>query len=219
MLEPFPSRKRICLGLSSLPVGVCPADQAVWKLSRHCRFHPGVSPVSPGSVSAFRTAEPSPSQMPERTRTILCLDAHLKLQRIDQFPFSSLHFCQFLCQCLLTLRYHVLGCRLLCFLYINGTAGIFFQVLCHLPGYLFTLTDQVGWVAQLMAFRMPKKIQKEQVILPGKESGPSAYHLAVQAPDLCRPQHHNTIHARAVPPLCKKHGIAKHVVSSDIKLL
>ena len=55
------------------------------------------------------------------------------------------------------------------------------------------------------------------MFLSGIKPGSPAYHLAVQAPYLCRPKHHYTVHGRAVPSFCQKHRITQHVVFSPFK--
>ena len=69
-----------------------------------------------------------------------------------------------------------------------------------------------------MALRMPQEIQQEKVVLSGEQPGPAPYHLTVQAADLCGPEHHLTVHGRAVPPFRQQHGIAQDVVPAGLKV-
>ena len=72
-------------------------------------------------------------------------------------------------------------------------------------------------MAQLMALRMPQKIQQKKMVLPFAEPGTAPYHLAVQAPHLRGATHDHTVHRGAVPAFGQQHGIAQDVVVSPVK--
>ena len=55
------------------------------------------------------------------------------------------------------------------------------------------------------------------MVLPRVQPGAPPHHLAVQAPYLCRAQHHDAVHRRAVPPLRQQHGVAQHVITAAPK--
>ena len=73
-------------------------------------------------------------------------------------------------------------------------------------------------MAQLMPLRVPQKIQQQQMILSRRQAGTPSHHLAVQAPHLGRPEHHDTVNRRAVPAFRQQHGITEDVVTAGLKI-
>lgn len=70
-------------------------------------------------------------------------------------------------------------------------------------------------MAQIVAVSVPQEVQQQKVVLSclGTEPGTTAYHLAVQAPHLCRTEYHNAVHRGTIPSFCQQHRIAEHIVS------
>ena len=74
-------------------------------------------------------------------------------------------------------------------------------------------------MAELVPVRMPQKIQQEQVVFAGGETGTAPDHLRVQGAYLRRPEHNDAVDRGAVPALCQQHGIAEHIIASLLKAL
>ena len=105
-----------------------------------------------------------PSKRRDITGQVFCLNRHLELQWIYKLLFSFFHLCQLFSQGFLTLCDYIFRGSLFRLFNINSYAGFSFQVLRHLLGYFFILTDQTCGVAQFMPLCMPKEIQQQQMI-------------------------------------------------------
>ena len=91
----------------------------------------------------------------------------------------------------------------------------FLYSLVHAFGFLIGRGEQRGWAAQEVPAREPQEVEDQEILLARLRRQPHAPadHLDVQGAALGRAQHHDAVHSGAVPPLCKEHRVAEHLVA------